>query len=202
MTEETKENKKERLFKIFLLGDSAVGKTCFIKRFTDATFQDVYLSTIGFDYKYKTVTLKNGSKVKVQIHDTAGQERFRTISKNYYRGAQGIILLYDVTKRNTFDSIRNWVAQIKQEASSKVCVVLVANKIDVKEEERVVKKEEGEELAKSFNYPIFEASAKENINVEETFYELIEEIETKFETAPTYGTQLKPIPKNKKGCCK
>ena len=87
----TEGGKKEHTFKILLLGDSSVGKTCFLKRYTDDTFQDAYLSTIGFDYRFKMVPLKSGKKVKVQLWDTAGQERFRTIAKSYYRGAHGII---------------------------------------------------------------------------------------------------------------
>ena len=174
MTEKEKEKegeKKERCIKILLLGDTSVGKTCFLKRYTDDTFQDAYLSTIGFDYKFKVVTLKSGKEVKVQIWDTAGQERFRTIAKSYYRGAHGIILVFDVTNPKTFDNIKMWVNQIKDEASSKVCVILVANKID--SEERVVSQEDGDTLAKSYNLKIFESSAKENINVYEAFQDLI-----------------------------
>ena len=125
-------------FKILLLGDSSVGKTCFLKRYTDNTFQDAYLSTIGFDFKFKFVTLENGKTVKVQLWDTAGQERFRTIAKSYYKGAHGIILIYDVTNRKTFDNIRKWLNQIKDEASNKISIILVANKIDCEDEIRTV----------------------------------------------------------------
>ena len=161
----------ERSFKILLLGDTAVGKTCFLKRYIDETFQDAYLSTIGFDYKYKIVTLGTGKKVKIQLWDTAGQERFRTIAKSYYKGAQGIVLMYDVTNQRSFDNIGKWLAQIKEEASSKVCTILIGNKID--STERVVSKKDGESLAKSFNLPFFESSSKENINVNEAFQQLI-----------------------------
>ena len=198
----TEVENKEHSFKILLLGDTSVGKTCFLKRYTEDTFQDVYLSTIGFDFKFKMVTLKNGKQVKVQLWDTAGQERFRTIAKSYYKGAHGIILIYDVSNPKTYDNIKKWLAQIKEEASSKVCIILVANKID--HEERVVTEEEGEKLAKSFNLKIFESSAKENINVTEAFQEVIENISVNYSNIMTSGTKLqntKVITKEKKGCC-
>jgi small GTP-binding protein len=198
----TEVENKEHSFKILLLGDTSVGKTCFLKRYTEDTFQDAYLSTIGFDFKFKMVTLKNGKQVKVQLWDTAGQERFRTIAKSYYKGAHGIILIYDVSNPKTYDNIKKWLAQIKEEASSKVCIILVANKID--HEERVVTEEEGEKLAKSFNLKIFESSAKENINVTEAFQEVIENISVNYSNIMTSGTKLqntKIITKEKKGCC-
>jgi len=198
----TEVENKEHSFKILLLGDTSVGKTCFLKRYTEDTFQDAYLSTIGFDFKFKMVTLKNGKQVKVQLWDTAGQERFRTIAKSYYKGAHGIILIYDVSNPKTYDNIKKWLAQIKEEASSKVCIILVANKID--HEERVVTEEEGEKLAKSFNLKIFESSAKENINVTEAFQEVIENISVNYSNIMTNGTKLqntKVITKEKKGCC-
>ena len=189
-------------FKILLLGDSSVGKTCFLKRYTDNTFQDAYLSTIGFDFKFKFVTLESGKTVKVQLWDTAGQERFRTIAKSYYKGAHGIVLIYDVTNRKTYDNIRKWLNQIKDEASNKISIILVANKID--SEERQVSVEEGETLAKASNLPIFEASAKDSINVEESFKFLIEQINENIgDFTPTQtSTQLNSKNKSqKKGCC-
>ena len=189
-------------FKILLLGDSSVGKTCFLKRYTDNTFQDAYLSTIGFDFKFKFVTLDNGKTVKVQLWDTAGQERFRTIAKSYYKGAHGIILIYDVTNRKTYDNIKKWLNQIKEEASSRISIILVANKIDC-EEEREVTKDEGESLAKSSGLPFFEASAKDSINVNESFQFLIEKINENVSNIITQNvTKLNNNKKqDKKGCC-
>ena len=189
--------------KILLLGDSSVGKTCFLKRYTDNTFQDAYLSTIGFDFKFKFVTLDNGKTVKVQLWDTAGQERFRTIAKSYYKGAHGIILIYDVTNRKTFENIRKWLNQISNEASNKISIILVANKIDC-EEERQISVEEGESLANENNLPIFEASAKDSINVEESFKFLIEKINENIgefnstQKSTQLNTQNTPT---KKSCC-
>ena len=189
-------------FKILLLGDSSVGKTCFLKRYTDNTFQDAYLSTIGFDFKFKFVTLDNGKTVKVQLWDTAGQERFRTIAKSYYKGAHGIILIYDVTNRKTYDNIKKWLNQIRDEASNRISIILVANKIDC-EDTRQVTKEEGETLAKASNLPIFEASAKDSINVNESFQFLIEKINENVSNIITQNvTKLNNNKKqDKKGCC-
>ena len=203
MSESKEKNgpKKERSFKILLLGDSAVGKTCFIKRYLDDTFQDAYLSTIGFDFKYKYVTLKNGKEMKVQIWDTAGQERVRSIAKSYYKGAQGIILIYDVTDVRSFKNIKNWLSQIKEEASSKICIVLVANKIDCSEK-RKVSEEEGQKLADDLDLKIFEASAKDNINVSEAFQEVVEDMSVKYANGIERGTRIKKMNKNeKKKCC-
>ena len=198
---------RDHAYKILLLGDSSVGKTCFLKRYTDDTFQDAYLSTIGFDFKFKNVTLKSGKEVRVQLWDTAGQERFRTIAKSYYKGAHGIILLYDVTHQKSFDSMKKWLTQIKEEAPSKTCIILIANKIDCVEE-RVVSKEDGEALAKNYNLKIFESSAKENINVSEAFQEVIETIvKNHTNTSSTNGTKLNTQNQNQsnknngKGCC-
>ena len=200
---EEQEEKKEKNFKILLLGDSSVGKTCFLKRYIDETFQDVYLSTIGFDYKYKHITLKDGKKIKLQIWDTAGQERFRTIGKNYYKGAHGILLIYDVTNQSSFDSIKKWLAQIKDEASGKACVLLVANKIDI--EDRIISKEDGENIAKSYNLDIYESSAKDNINVSEVFEDLAERINEKYKIMKEKAIKLEQnVPENtkpKKKCC-
>ena len=195
--------KIEKSFKILLLGDSSVGKTCFLKRYIDDTFQDVYLSTIGFDYKYKCITLKEGKNIKLQIWDTAGQERFRTIAKSYYKGAHGIILMYDVTDQKSFDSIKKWLEQIKEEAPNKVSVLLVANKIDI--EKRIITKEDGENIAKSYDLDIYESSAKDNINVSEAFEDLAEKINAKYKIMKERGKKLEEnvpeMTKNKKKCC-
>ena len=124
----------ELVYKVLLLGDSSVGKTCFLLRYCDKSFQDAHLSTIGLDYRLKTMTLKNNKSIKLQIWDTAGQDRFRAITKNYYKGANGIILIYDVTNKQTFENVKNWITQIKEEANQNVIIYLAGNKIDMDEE--------------------------------------------------------------------
>ena len=198
---------EDTVYKVLLLGDSSVGKTCFLLRYCDNSFQEVHLSTIGLDYRLKTMTLKNGKKVKLQIWDTAGQDRFRAITKNYYKGANGIILIYDVTDVQTFQNVKNWINQIKEEANPDVLVYLVGNKIDVQEEEKVVKTEEGQKMAEEYKLPFSEASAKEGINIDEIFQELLEKIDeayTKSET-PNKNKEKKKnklyTGKKKSSCC-
>ena len=197
------DNKNSEIsYKILLLGDSSVGKTCFLKRYIDNTFQDAYLSTIGFDFKYKFVTLKSGKQVKIQLWDTAGQERFRTIAKSYYKGAHGIVLIYDVTVKKTYDNIRKWLNQIKNEASRRISIILVGNKIDC-DDKREVTTEEGQKLADSNQLPFYEASAKESININECFQDLIEKIDENYININLNSEKLniQKIQKKKSGCC-
>ena len=145
-----KKMSEDCVYKVLLLGDSTVGKTCFLMKYTDKSFQEVHMSTIGLDYRLKTMTLKNGKNIKLQIWDTAGQDRFRAITKNYYKGANGIILIYDVTSIQTYENVKNWITQIREEASKNVVIYIAGNKIDM-EEERKVTTEEGQKLADVLN---------------------------------------------------
>jgi len=171
---------EEIVYKVLLLGDSSVGKTCFLLRYCDKSFQDVHLSTIGLDYRLKSMTLNNNKNIKLQIWDTAGQDRFRAITKNYYKGANGIILIYDVTNMQTYENVKNWISQIKEEANPNVIIYLVGNKIDVPDDQRLVKEEDGQKIANEFNLPFNEASAKDGTNVNEIFQELLEQIDEKY----------------------
>jgi len=105
--------------KLLMIGDSGVGKTCLLLRYANDSFSPTFITTIGIDFKIKTIEL-GGKVVKLQIWDTAGQERFRTITTSYFRGAQGILLVYDVTDRGSFENIKNWVGQIQQHADFNV----------------------------------------------------------------------------------
>ena len=196
-------HKYDYLFKLLIIGESGVGKTCLLLRFTDDSFTANHLTTIGIDFKIKIITLEN-KLIKLQIWDTAGQERFRTITKTYYKGAHGIILTYDVTDSNSFKNIRNWIKQIEANAQTNVCKVLVGNKCD--KPDRQVTEDEGRKLAESFNMSFFEASAKTNQNVNEVFNFLTTEIlKTNAGNAQTQGEKLKKggdSKDGKKGCCK
>ncbi len=136
----------------------------------------------------------------MQIWDTAGQDRFRAITKNYYKGSHGIILIYDVTNLQTFENVKTWVSQIREEASNNVVIYIAANKIDM-EAERKVTKEEGEKLAQELEFPFVETSAKSGININETFDDLVERIDK------VYGNTTQKSGKNKlykakgKKCC-
>ena len=193
--------KKDLVFKILLLGDATVGKTCFLMRYSDDVFIESYLNTIGSDYKLKIVKLDNGKTIKVQLWDTAGQDKYRTIAKNYFKGSHGILLLYDVTSQTSFDNIRGWITDIKDEADENVIVFLLGNKIDLVEERKITK-EKGEELAKEFNIPFFEVSAKsgEKVNVVfKTLYTKINESYEQFEKQRS--TKLIKRQKNNRKCC-
>ncbi|CAB9527816.1 Ras-related protein Rab [Seminavis robusta] len=153
--------------KLLMIGDSGVGKTCLLLRYANDSFSPTFITTIGIDFKIKNVDI-DGTRIKLQIWDTAGQERFRTITTSYFRGAQGILLVYDVTDRRSFESIRNWISQIQQHADVHVNKILVGNKCDMTDE-KVVSTEEGEKLANEFGIQFWECSAKNNINVDESF---------------------------------
>ena len=192
---------KEFLYKILLLGDTSVGKTCFLMRYTDNTFQEIHMSTIGLDYKLKNVQLEDGKIVKIQIWDTAGQDRFRSITKNYYKGAHGIILIYDVTDKKTYENVKAWIEQIREEVSDNVTIILVGNKIDDLEG-RKVKKEEGEKAAKEFGLSFFECSAKTGENIDLIFNELVKRTVEQFSKSDREGgAKLNSKKKKKKGWC-
>jgi len=194
------------VYKVLLLGDSTVGKTCFLLRYCDKTFQDAHLSTIGLDYRVKTMTLKNKKNIKLQIWDTAGQDRFRAITKNYYKGANGIILIYDVTNLQTYENVKNWITQIREETNPNVVIYLAGNKIDIPQEERAVKTEEGKEIADEYKLQFKETSAKDGINVNEVFQELVEkidEVNSKLEVSKPEPKNIlySPGKKKKSSCC-
>ena len=192
------------VYKVLLLGDSTVGKTCFLLRYCDKTFQEAHLSTIGLDYRLKSMTLQSGKNIKLQIWDTAGQDRFRAITKNYYKGANGIILIYDVTNRQSYENVKNWITQIREEANPNVVIYLAGNKVDVSEEEKVVKTEEGKKIAEEFNLPHYETSAKNGVNINRIFEELVEkvdEIYSKLEVPKIDQKNKLYTGETKRGCC-
>ncbi|CAH1255108.1 ras-related protein Rab-10-like [Branchiostoma lanceolatum] len=162
------------LFKLLLIGDSGVGKTCILFRFSDDAFNTTFISTIGIDFKIKTVEL-HGKKIKLQIWDTAGQERFHTITTSYYRGAMGIMLVYDITNPKSFDNISKWLRNIDEHANEDVERMLIGNKCDM-DDKRIVGTDRGENIAKEHGIRFYETSAKANINIEKAFMTLAEDI--------------------------
>ncbi|XP_029169152.1 ras-related protein Rab-8A [Nylanderia fulva] len=161
-------------YKVLVLGDSNVGKTCIVHRYCDERYYDTYISTIGIDFKQKIINL-DGTPIKLQIWDTAGQERFRTLTTAYYRGAMGILLMYDVTSLESFNHLSYWLRNIQENASPDVVKVLAANKCDATAH-RAVDAERGQKIAENFDMPFFEVSCKENINIEEAFLTLARRI--------------------------
>ena len=165
------------MFKIILIGDSSVGKTNLLTRFVKNEFNSNSKPTIGVDFFSKTVTIDR-KLIKAQIWDTAGQERFKAFSSAYYNGSHGAFIVYDITNKESFDNVKNWVTELKMHLEfSNLIVMLVGNKSDM-EEKRQVTEEQGRSLAEDFGFFFMETSALRNSNkeVEKAFMVIIEEI--------------------------
>ena len=192
-----------------LIGDSTVGKTCFLLRYFKNQFSEVFLSTIGIDKEIKHVKVGNDT-YKLTLWDTAGQERFKCLPKKYYQNADGVLLLFDVTNEETFNNVTNWMKDVKENSNkegkqSDIALYLMGNKID-KSDERVISKELAETQAKSLGMKYFEVSCKINLNVTEVMARMIMEchmkanhIENCFKLAPTKSSANGG--EKKKGCC-
>lgn len=170
------------LYKVLIIGDSAVGKSCLLLQFSDQTFSENYVSTIGVDFKIRTMDV-NGRQVKLQIWDTAGQERFQSITANYYHGSHAIAIVYDITDRKTFDNLRKWINDVDRLANPQVCKLIVGNKAD-REDERQVSREEGRAFADNLGVPFLETSAKTAMNVSQMFMQMCTAIANRQGTRP------------------
>mmetsp|Transcript_2203 Transcript_2203/g.3669 ORF Transcript_2203/g.3669 Transcript_2203/m.3669 type:complete len:216 (+) Transcript_2203:244-891(+) len=157
------------LFKYIIIGDTSVGKSCLLLQFTDKRFQPVHDLTIGVEFGARLIHVgENNTPIKLQIWDTAGQESFRSITRSYYRGAAGALLVYDITRRETFNNLTRWLEESKQNANANMVVLLVGNKLDL-EARRAVSYEEGKKFADDNGLIFLETSAKTAKNVEEAF---------------------------------
>ncbi|XP_051824264.1 ras-related protein Rab-2A-like [Antechinus flavipes] len=207
------------LFKYIIIGDTGVGKSCLLLQFTDKRFQPVHDLTIGVEFGARLVSI-DGKQIKLQIWDTAGQESFRSITRSYYRGAAGALLVYDITRRDTFNHLTTWLEDARQHANANMVIMLIGNKSDL-DIRREVSKEEGEAFAQEHGLIFMETSAKTAVNVEDAFistargiYEKIQEgvFDMSNETsgikigpqhvgaAPTHaGNQ--GVPRSGGGCC-
>lgn len=162
------------LFKYIIIGDTGVGKSCLLLQFTDKRFQPVHELTIGVEFGARMLTV-DGKPIKVQIWDTAGQESFRSITRAYYRGAAGALLVYDVTRRETFEHLTKWLEEARQYASPTMTIMLVGNKADLSNH-REVKFEEGQRFAQENGLIFIETSAKTAENVEKAFLSTAQKI--------------------------
>jgi len=184
-------------FKILLIGDSGVGKSCLLLRFADNSCTETHISTIGVDFKIKTLEI-DGKTVKLQIWDTAGQERFRTITSSYYRGAQGIILVYDCTDSESFTNVKQWMGEIDRYACENVNKLLVGNKCDLTNE-RAVESATAKEFADSYDIPFIETSAKSGQNVESCFNQMATAIKNRMSSGNSGAASGGAVTIEKKG---
>ena len=163
-------NYSDYIFKIVLIGDTSVGKSCLLTRFADDQFTDNYVTTIGVDFRFKTMIVMD-KIIKVQVWDTAGEERYRSITNAYYRGAEGILIVFDLTNEESFKSIQNWINEVTVFTGKDVIIICLGNKSDLKSE---ISKNTIDEFKKKTNLEIFNVSAKTGEGVEEAFKHIIE----------------------------
>lgn len=213
------------LFKYIIIGDTGVGKSCLLLQFTDKRFQPVHDLTIGVEFGARMINIED-QVIKLQIWDTAGQESFRSITRSYYRGAAGALLVYDITRRETFSHLTSWLKDAREHSNKDLTIMLIGNKLDLATR-RAVSYEEGAQFARDNGLIFMETSAKDNENVEEAFVDTAKRIYEKIQQGvfdPTnessgvkVGPQLsgggsssasssaiRPTPsqgKGKKGCC-
>ena len=202
------EEEYDFIFKVLLLGNSDVGKSSLILRYVDQVWSDTFVPTIGVDFKVKTLEIDN-KQIKMQIWDTAGQERFRNVISSYFRGSHGIFLIYDITNRDSFKNLENWLIEIEKNASQNVLKILIGNKSDLVDD-REITTEEGQAFANRNGMKFIETSAKMNTNVNEAFEtlaKLMMEFSSEKKTLPTKNeakvlsaSSGKDI-KTKKKCC-
>ena len=197
-------NEYDRI-KIITLGNTDVGKSCFILRFTENFFKENFLSTQGIDLKSKYITIDE-KLYRVDFYDTAGQEKYKSIAYNVIKNADGILLIYDVTQIKTFESISEWIDNIEMHKQPDVQIILIGNKCDLKES-RNITYDEGKELAEKYKCDFFETSNKEGTNVEEAGNALVKKIievreKRKKEKSDNHVIKnLKTKQSNKKSCC-
>ena len=214
MSEEESSDDDQKIklsLKILLIGDSQVGKTSLLLKYTEHVFPEEHIATIGVEYKDKFI-LKDNYNIRLQIWDTAGQERFHSITKNIYRNANGVLFVYDITNQESFGNIKNWIKDL-QNVGNDIKGVIIGNKIDL-EQKRDVSKQDLEEIGKKYNMPILETSAKQSINVNEGFELLVNELlkgknenqivemfSRKTRSDLSISSKTNSTKKQKSGCC-
>ena len=194
-----KNNVKRTILNFALLGESTVGKTQIIRRFYNFEFMTEAIGTIGVDFQIQTYELKDKKKIKIKVWDTAGQERYNMVITQLTQNCQGIILVYDITKKTTFDKLNEWYQKLQQKVTKKCPVIIVGNKSDL-ENYREVKFQDGKLFADKLNCKFFETSAKENQNIKTIFDELINESYEIYKNEFSDNIALTDIKKKRKKC--
>ena len=203
----------DKTCQLLILGDSSVGKTSLITRYTNGTFKEEYLATVGLDYHSKIEDIDN-QNVQIKLWDTAGQERFKALTQNYFRNAEGVLLTYDVTNSDSFNNLKDWIGSIKTNMEGKnifLPLIIVGNKIDM-EDSREITKDDADKFASDNNYKYFETSAKTGEGVDDAIIDLVNQVLNQGEQLDDHkiearkSVQLKDanIENNevkKKGCC-
>lgn len=191
------EDQYDFIWKVVLVGDSGVGKTNLLSRFTRNEFNAESKTTIGVEFATRNVQIR-GKTVRAQIWDTAGQERYRAITSVYYRGAVGALVLYDITKPATFENLDKWISELKEHADPCVCIMIVGNKTDLRSQ-RVVSTEDGRLLAEKYRYSFIETSALDASNVGEAFNNLLVDIFNIQTEADKSDSTSRIVPQENKG---
>ena len=186
--------------RLITLGNSKVGKSSYILRYTDNEFSFHISTTIGLDFKDKIETLDNHESVKIILYDTNGQERYKSISFNMLKNADAVLLFYDITDKESFNSIKDWMQSIYQFKDKEFPIVLIGNKID-KEEDRVVSKNEGESEASKYNIKFYEISCKNSINIREPILHLISITNNRIDKEENFRLNKTKKQKHKNKCC-
>ena len=182
------EENYEMMFKVVLVGDSSVGKTNIMSKYLKNEFHEDSKATVGVEFGSKQFTIE-GHQIKAQIWDTAGQERYKAITSAYYKGAKGAFVVYDITRKQSFDSVDKWINDLKAAADKKLSIIIIGNKCDL-EDQREITKEQGEEKAKSFGFSFIETSALSGENLEKGFEMLIKEIYQKYKVEQRGGDDM------------
>jgi small GTP-binding protein len=188
---------------LFILGNSSVGKTSFIHKYVKNDFKDSYNNTIGIDYCSRNMKLPTGEEFEIFFYDTAGQEKYKSISFNLIKKADGILLLYDISERSSFDAINQWIENIKNVKGDNFPVIMIGNKCDL--EERDITQIEGELFANEHGFSFEETSCKEGINIEESVQDLVLNIlekKKKENLKENFTFKLSKKKEKKKKCCK
>ena len=187
--------------KLIVLGNTSVGKSSFILKYIEDKFVLNYIATLGMDFKQKKLKLKNGQEVRLRIYDTAGQERFKSVAVSFIKKAEGVILIYDIGNKATFESLEEWIKNIKESGKENLPIILVGNKCDLPPEKRQVELIEGKDKAEEFNLPFFETSCKEGINIKEVFEKIVEDITGKSNLSSGGEFKILNKSKSKRKCC-